>query len=216
MTLAVHQQLNLLIADDHAVVREGMRHMLRLHWPEAVITEASNCRETLAALDAAPPLDLILFDLTMHDMDGFQALRCLAAHDHAAPVIVFSASDDPADMRQALSAGALGYIAKSDDKDLIVSAIRLVLSGGIYIPPALARQIADRSQESHQGSPMLSARQEQVLKHIVQGLSNQQIAQSLNLSEVTVKKYVGDIFKAFGVKNRTQAAMAARKMGYDD
>lgn len=215
MDAPINPSPRFLVVDDHALVRDGMLQLLGLQWPQARFLEAATSAQALALVDATPDLDLVLFDLHLPDMDGFDTLAQLTAHAHAIPVIVVSSSDSPRDMQQALAAGALGYLVKSDPKALMLSAIQLVLAGGVYIPTQLARNMAERQLARQNPVAGLSARQLQVLKRLIRGDSNLDIAANLGLSEVTVKKYVGEILKALEARNRTDAARIARELGYD-
>lgn len=200
----------ILIADDHSLVRDGLKQLVRTVSPRVEFLEATNCGQTLEAVATTPGIDLVLFDLSMPDMDGFAALQRLTDSPMAVPVVVVSASEERREMQRALDLGALGFIPKSESNEVILSAIKLVLSGGIYVPPAMARISADPVLRA--GS--LTVRQNEVLAGMMRGLSNKEIARELGLAEVTVKTHVSGILRVFGVSSRTRAVLAASKYGY--
>ncbi|HYT86582.1 MAG TPA: response regulator transcription factor [Burkholderiales bacterium] len=206
--------MKILIADDHALFREGLRHVLLQFGAGVTVIEAPNCEQALSLSALNPDLDLALLDLKMPGMDGFEAMSLLLERSPALPIVVLSSSEDPADMRRALEAGAMGFISKSETAQVILSALRLVLSGGIYVPPALVRESAIRAQShASAASSRLTPRQLGVLSLVVQGKSNKMIARELDLSEATVKVHVSAIMKALNAVNRTQVAMTAKKLG---
>jgi len=206
--------MKILIADDHALFREGLRHVLLQLGAGVTVIEAPNCEQALSLSALNPDLDLALLDLKMPGMDGFEAMSLLLERSPALPIVVLSSSEDPADMQRALEAGAMGFISKSETAQVILSALRLVLSGGIYVPPALVRESAIRAQShASAASSRLTPRQLGVLSLVVQGKSNKMIARELDLSEATVKVHVSAIMKALDAVNRTQVAMTAKKLG---
>jgi len=206
--------MKILVADDHALFREGLRHVLLQFGAGVAVIEAPNCEQALSLSALNPDLDLALLDLKMPGMDGFEAMSLLLERSPALPIVVLSSSEDPADMRRALEAGAMGFISKSETAQVILSALRLVLSGGIYVPPALVRESAIRAQShASAASSRLTPRQLGVLSLVVQGKSNKMIARELDLSEATVKVHVSAIMKALNAINRTQVAMTAKKLG---
>lgn len=205
----------ILIADDHALIRDGIRGQLRGLGSEVTTVEARDWTETLAAAAAHPDLELALVDLRMPGKEGFAALAELLRTNPSLPVLVLSASEDVRDMRAVLRLGAMGYVSKSEPAAIMLDAIRLVLDGGVYVPPALAGPGFDGQVVSHQPDPALglTARQLEVLRLIVEGKSNKEIARVLHLAHATVKVHLAAIFRALEVENRTQAAIAAERLG---
>lgn len=217
--------MKILVADDHALMREGLIGALRDAWPDATFVEAADAPETLQALGSQCTFDLVLLDLFMPGADGLRLLSSICDDYPDTRVVVISAADDPADMRRALDYGAVGFIPKSTARSVILGAVQLVLAGGVYLPPQLFGR--DRQPEPPSGSPNLreapqtnglplaelTERQVQVLKLLGQGLSNKRIARALGLAENTVKIHVAAIFRALGASNRTQAVMTARTQG---
>jgi DNA-binding NarL/FixJ family response regulator len=210
--------MKLLIVDDHSVLRDGLAALLRNAGADTIVLQARDANEGLALADGCPDLDVILLDLEMPGMKGLQALSEFGRRRPDVPVIVLSSSEDTQHVRQSLAAGALGYVPKSASQHVLLSAIRLVLNGDIYVPPLilveqphLAGQKA-RGSESR-GNQLLTERQIEILLLLSEGMPNKTIAATLDLSEKTVKVHITAIFKALNVVNRTQAAVAGRKAG---
>lgn len=169
----------------------------------------------MSLLEEQPDLDLIILDLAMPGMQGFDALSEFGRKRPELPVIVLSSSENPQDVRRALALGALGYVPKSANQTVLLSAIRLVMDGNLYIPPLIlddAGQAAPYERSSRASVP-LTARQIEVLAMLSEGKPNKAIAAALTLSEKTVKAHVTAIFKTLNVINRTQAAAAGRAAG---
>ncbi|HUI99766.1 MAG TPA: response regulator transcription factor [Usitatibacter sp.] len=212
--------MRILVVDDHHLVREGVRPLLgRLaEAGEAIeVLEAATFREGLVQVKRHPDIELVLLDLRLPDVAGFDALVELQREHPEVPVVVMSGEDDAASVREALERGALGYIPKSSSPEVIVHALRLVLSGGTYVPPEImggAAQAAPRTTGATNAARLgLTARQGEVLALLVAGKSNKQICRELGLAEGTVKSHLAAIFKALGVATRVQAVIAAGKLG---
>jgi len=208
--------MKLLIVDDHAVVREGVAAMLRLAHPDSDILQADNTETGLALSAAHADLDAVILDFAMPGRAGAVAIAAFGKARPDVPVIVLSASEDPADVQRALDAGALGYVPKSATPKTIILALGLVLAGEIYLPPFLMTQAASGGaapDRRPKGLAGLTERQTEILKMLAAGLPNKTIANALRLSDKTVKAHVTAIFKALNVANRTQAANTARQAG---
>ncbi len=205
----------ILIADDHALVREGIRGQLQGLGSEVTTVEARDWTETLGAAAAHPDLDLALIDLRMPGKEGLAALADLLRTNPGLPVLVLSASEDVRDMRAVLRLGAMGYVSKRETAAIMLGAIRLVLDGGMYVPPALAGPGFDGQPAPRRSDPAfnLTARQLEVLRLIVEGRSNKEIARTLHVAHATVKVHLAAIFRALQVENRTQAAITAERLG---
>ena len=207
--------MKLLIVDDHAIVREGVAAMLRQAGPDTLVLQAGDGAEGVRLAEAHPDLDAVFLDLQMPGADGMSAVPEFGRRRPDLPVIVLSSSEDPEDVRRALGLGALGYVPKSALPQTLLSALRLVLAGDIYVPPlmvdATARggPSAPAADAGRHGA--LTERQREVLQLLSEGLSNKDIGRALNLSDKTVKAHITAIFKALDVVNRTQAASAARR-----
>ena len=215
---AILAAMKFLIVDDHAVLRTGLTALLRQARPLDIVLEAGDGKEGLETARLHPDLDAIFLDLEMPGMHGMPAIEEFGRRHPNLPVIVLSSSEDPADVRRALAAGALGYIPKSTSSKNLLSALQLVLQGAVYVPPlvlnpppAAAERVAPKKAPA--ASAQLTDRQIEVLRLIERGLSNKEIGLTLNLSEKTVKVHVTGIFRALNVVTRTQAASEARAAG---
>ena len=189
--------------------------MLRQVGPDTEVLQASEGAEGLRMAEAHADLDAVFLDLEMPGSGGMSAIPEFGKRRPELPVIVLSSSEDPRDVRRALALGALGYIPKSSPPRVLLSALQLVLSGTIYVPPLMLRPAAatPRSAGTDPARPgaSLTERQLEVLRLLGKGLSNKEIGRDLGLSEKTVKAHVTAIFKTLNVVNRTQAASAARE-----
>ena len=219
--------MKILIADDHALVRQGLITILT-GFEDATFVEAENGEDVLTSIQNDDQIGIVLLDLFMPGDNPFDLIRQVRAARPDIPLIVISGSEDPADMRRSLDHGASGFICKSAAKEILISAIRLVMSGGIYVPPELVgRPSADGARPAAEtlaaaadsvpsgASPFaLTPRQQQVLKLIIKGQSNKEIAAELEVSDNTVKIHVASILRTLGVTNRTKAARVAQAAGF--
>ena len=203
--------LRVLSVDDHAIFRAGLRHILRQLDENVEIVEA-NCLDQ--ALGLAPQqherFDLVLTDLMFDGLGGPIDLKALCEAYHDTTVVVMSVKDRASDVRNAIQLGASGYIPKSASADVMINALRLVLAGGVYLPPTLL-DAPSGAQRPHRGdqSEVLTPRQKEVLALLAEGKSNKAIATELGLSPGTVKVHMTRIFKSLGVSNRTEAVIAS-------
>lgn len=213
--------MRILIGDDHLLFREGMRHLLDQMAAKVAFVDASTFDEVLEHSRTGAPLELILIDLQMPGWPGFSGIADIRGLLPSTPVVVVSASESHADMRAALEHGAAGYIPKSSSVKVMLSALNLVLSGGVYVPPAALYTLGEEAPpppaatiplDRHTVGHGLTQRQWEVLECLREGKSNKQIAMELGLSEGTVKIHVTAIFKSLGVRNRTQAVIAASEL----
>jgi len=206
--------MKILLADDHALFREGMRHVLAQLTDDVQIVEAGHYEEVLKQTEANIDIGLALLDLHMPGKDGFAALDTLLQQFPVLPIVVLSASENRADMQRALDAGAMGFIQKSATAPVMLNALRLVLSGGIYVPPALVQGGSESERPSTSGGAVgITPRQLEVLAYVIEGRANKVIAAELGLTEATVKAHITAVFKALNVTNRTQAALVAERLG---
>ncbi len=207
--------MRILVADDHALFRDGLRYLLSRLGDDVEIIEAKDCAEALTRVAERPDLDLLLLDLAMPGMDGLAGLRALRARNPEVPVVILAASEEPTDVRLALDGGAMGFIPKSSTSNVMLGALRLVLSGGVYVPPAfLDRFQAGRIPVAAASLDALglTPRQHDVLRLLGRGQPNKEIARVLGLAEGTVKLHISAILRALGVDNRTQAVLAAARL----
>jgi DNA-binding NarL/FixJ family response regulator len=209
--------MEVLIVDDHALVRDALRRVLEQLGREVTVFEAGDCGRAFALIEAQPELELVLLDLNLPGMHGLAALGELRTRYPAVSVVVISAAEDRASVTQALDHGAMGYIPKSSSNEVLASALRLVLSGGIYIPPAIlgaAEPVLQPGGAKLRPSDLgLTERQSQVLTLLMQGKSNKLICRELDLAESTVKNHVTHVLKTLSVTSRTQAVIAAARIG---
>lgn len=211
--------MKVLVADDHAIFRQGLRVVLGDLAAAVEIVEAADFGEALAIAKDAQDLSLLLVDLRMPQMDGFAGLRALRRLLPRTPIMVLSASEEAADLFGALESGASGYLPKSASADVILDALRLVLAGGVYVPRALVsgggKPLAptDQGLGRSQRDSVLTPRQQEVLALIADGHSNKEIAHRLGTSEGTVKAHITAIMRALGVRNRIQLLLAAEQRG---
>jgi DNA-binding NarL/FixJ family response regulator len=212
--------MKVLMIDDHHLVRDGMRPVLeRLAGPgEALaVLEAATFAAGLAEIERHADIELVLLDLRLPDVAGFDALARLQREHPDLPVVVMSGEDDAGLVREALQRGALGYVPKSSQPAVILQALRLVLSGGTYVPREIMGGEEGRPPVSS-GAPSLASlgltpRQAEVLPLLLAGKSNKQICRELGMAEGTVKSHIAAIFRALGVTTRVQAVLAVGKLG---
>lgn len=201
------KKIRLLIADDHFVVRMGLAALIGTQADMEVVGEAADGSEAVEQFRRLKP-DVVIVDLRMPVTDGISATIAIMKEDPAARVMVLSTYDGDVDIHNALRAGALGYLLKGAVSEELVEAIRAVRSGRRYIPAAVATRLAEYLYGSD-----LTGRELDVLKLIVKGFANKEIAVSLSISEGTVKTHVNNILSKLGVSDRTQAATTAIQRG---
>ena len=199
--------IRVLIADDHAVVRQGLRTFLDLQDDIEVVAEAGDGAQALAAAEQHTP-DVALIDLVMPNVDGIEAIRGLRERVPTARAIVLSSFIDDEKLLPAVRAGAAGYLLKDVEPQQLVDAIRTVHAGGALLHP----KVASRLLEEMATDP-LTPREREVLALIGRGMANKVIARELSLSEKTVKAHVSSILAKLGVTDRTQAALYAVRAG---
>ena len=196
-----------LLADDHAVVRLGLRAIIDQQSDLQVVAEAETGPEAIARFRDRQP-DVAVLDLVLPERDGADVCQAIRAEHPRARILIVSGSSASEHVHRALKAGAQGYLLKGSSPAALVSAIRDVLGGRRVIPADVAQAMADRAYQSD-----LSPREQEVIQLVVDGLSNKLIADRLALTEATVKTHLTHIFEKLGVDDRTQAAIAAVKRG---
>jgi DNA-binding NarL/FixJ family response regulator len=201
------ETIRILVAEDHLVARVGVTTIVNMQPDMAVVAEASNGRQAIEMYRLHLP-DVALLDMRMPVMGGVEAAAAIRAEFPDAKMIALSTYGGDEDIRRALSAGVLAYLTKDVLHDELLTAVRAVHSGQRYLPPAVAASLAAQLPRSD-----LSTRELEVLKLIVKGLANKQIAYTLNIAEYTVKNHVKNILSKLGVQDRTQAATAAIQRG---
>jgi DNA-binding NarL/FixJ family response regulator len=218
--------MKILVVDDHLLIREALRGVLKELRSDAVVLESSDGGRAMQFIAEHADIGLILLDLNLPDRDGFSMLAELRDRYPATSVVVLSAQQDR-DSVKALDLGALGFIPKSAPREVMLAALELVFAGGIYIPPEIlsrrepapvqsARQPS--AANSSRGSPRdagLTGRQLEVLALMMRGKSNKGISRVLDMAEPTVKNHITAILKALKVTNRTEAVIAVIESGWE-
>lgn len=210
--------MRVLIADDHALFRDGLSLNLERLDSTVVIFQAGSYSQALKILEEEKNLDLVIIDLDMPDMPWEEGLAELHKKSNGARYVVISASEDNRSIRKTLEQGISGYIPKRSDTKVLNAALKLILDGGTYFPPSVLETRAAASKDGtttaeRPKSKVLTNRQFEVLSLIAQGMSNKQIAYELGVSEATVKLHINAMLRSLGVNNRTQAVITAQKMG---
>lgn len=206
-----------LLADDHPLMREGVRQVLSQLEPPVEIVDAHDYPSLFAQTAQHADLDLALVDLNMPGFVGMRGIAQFRSRFPEIPLVVLSASESPHDVRSALEAGALGYIPKSAPAPVMLAALRQVLAGDLYVPDCLghAPSVAAETGAADLG-PLkglgLTARQIEVAGLLAQGHANKTIGTLLSMSESTVKVHNTEIFKALGVSNRTEAVIEIQRL----
>jgi DNA-binding NarL/FixJ family response regulator len=216
--------MKILVVDDHVLIRDALRGVLKELKGEADVLEASDCRQAMALIaENANDLGLILLDLNLPDRDGFSALSEVRERYPAISVVVLSGQHDPSSVVKALDLGALGFIPKSAQREVMISAFNLIFSGGVYVPPEILGPTSRHHSSAAPAPPDpkvaapevgLSDRQMEVLALMMQGKSNKAICRVLGLAEATVKIHVSAILKALKAANRTEAVITAGALGF--
>jgi len=206
--------MRVLIADDHPMVRDALARTMHELEPTAEVQQAGDF-DTLLRLAVEEPADLVLLDLNMPGMGGIAGLQRLRARLPTMPVVVASGQDDAATIRAVLAAGAAGFIPKSERPEVLLGALRLVLAGGVYVPPRSLDAPPPAAASPAVAAAMLTPRQRDVLRAMSHGQPNKLIARELGLTEGTVKIHIAAILRALQARNRTEAVVRARELGLD-
>jgi len=196
--------MRVLLVDDHALFRRGLRLMLQDLMPSADVSEADSCAAAVAL--SGTPFDLVMLDLNMPGVSGIHALESLKATFAESIVVVVSGEEDPALIRTVIARGAAGFIPKTAAPEVMQSALQLVLARGIYLP----EQVMNAAPASLEG---LTRRQLDVLRSALKGMPNKVIGRELGISEGTVKSHLSAAFQVLSVRNRTEALYRAAKIG---
>ena len=215
--------MKILVVDDHPLILAALGHVLKQLETAVEILDAPTAETGRQLVGEHPDLDLVLLDLSLPGTDGFALLEEFREQHPATPVVVLSASERPEDVLRALDLGAMGYVPKSAPNEVMLQALRLVFSGGIYVPRSAIAELASEGSAGQRPAAAagkitpreigLTDRQAEVLGLILQGLPNKLICRRLNLAEGTVKIHVAAILRALNVHNRTQAVIEASRLG---
>ncbi|MGE0759529.1 MAG: response regulator, partial [Pirellulaceae bacterium] len=215
-----HLAMKVLVVDDHALIREALSGVVSELINNAKVLYARDAHQALRQIAENPDIGLVVLDPHLPDRSGFDILSELREDRPEISVVIVSASEDREDISLALELGALGFIPKSAEREVMLHAFQLILSGGVYVPPEILRgrrtNPARASQSRHAHSPTdlgLTARQVEVLQHLMQGMSNKAICRAMGIAEPTVKNHITAVLKALGVSNRTEAVIAAGALG---
>lgn len=207
--------MNILLIEDQIIFRNGLKSVLACLATHIEFTEVNNCEDALACL-TNQTFDLVITELFLPDSSGISTLNQLRSKITATPIVVLCSEESPQIMRAAISQGASGFIPKSSSDSFLLSVIQFVNRGGIYLPPntldgwGQSAGVENKEVCAHHVFPTVSKRQSEVLENVVQGKPNKVIAREMNISEGTVKSHLSQLFRALGVKNRTEAVYAAR------
>lgn len=207
-----------LIIDDHPLVRDGLRSVIAVTFDGCDIFEAASLEDALVTLEKEDDFDLILLDLNIPDVKRLNGLKLLRERYPILPVIMVSGAFDRVVVREALAAGAAGFIPKSMKRSAIVDALHRVVSGEIYMPDVIndANPESDENELIHERINSLTPQQRLVLTHLVAGRLNKQIAHDLSVSMTTVKAHVSAILLKLNVFSRTQAVIMANRIQFND
>src|ERR1700753_1173508 len=218
--------LKVLVIDDHPLVQEGVSAALETLADHVTVMSARDGEQGLGLAAENPDLDLVLLDLALPGIRGFNLIGKLHEKLPSLPVVVLSALEEPENVRHAINAGAMGFVPKSAATRVLIEVLQQVLEGNVTVPLALqssgppvshalpgATGTGESPPATEPDVALLTLRQLEVLSRVCQGKTNKQIATELGLSEKTVKAHVTAIFKVLGVVNRTQAVLVARRVG---
>ncbi len=220
--------MKILLADDHALIREGFERTLTALEKDMNFVHAKDRESVLTQLELHQDIDVILLDLFMPGVKGFDLLSEVCDKYSNTPVIVISGTEDPRYMRKSIDNGASGFIPKSAPTDIMMSAIQLVQNGGVYIPAdmlqkrTLARNESGNApsqtlaNEIREAATKLTARQKEVLELMGHGKSNKEIARELNVSDHTIKIHVAAVLRLLNAANRTEAVVMSQNAGIID
>ncbi len=217
-------KIKVLMADDHALFRDGMRYVLQQLADEVDILDSGNFQDALQIVQENPDIDLALLDLNMPGSEGIPSIQFFHLRHPDIPVVVVSGSDHRDDIESVMESGAMGFISKMSSSKIMLSALRMVLEGGVYLPPQLLQQainnadLGDTTVENKRAQRAarfgLTARQFEVLSYLAAGLGNKEISKKMNLAEGTVKIHTAAVYQALHVNSRLEAVSAARRLGF--
>lgn len=209
--------INIVIADDHLMVREGLKKLLELDGDIKVIGEADDGVQCLNLINTLHP-DVVLLDINMPNMNGIQTLQVLRQNKNKTKVLILTIHNEIEYLLKVVEIGINGYVLKDSESSVLKRAITAVFEGETYIEPSLTPLLKERLEKLHSQSEdeVLTRREIEVLKLLAEGLFNKEIAYKLSISEKTVKNHVSNIFKKIGVSDRTQAAVYAIRNNFVD
>lgn len=206
--------IRVLVVDDHFVVRKGVCALLANAFDILVVGEAEDGRQAVEEAERCVP-QVILMDLRLPKVDGVEATRRILAAQPKIGILMLTGTDADAEVLNAIKAGALGYLAKSSQREEFLEAIRQVARGEVWLPPRLTRQLMNhfKPHPAPEAVESLTGRESEVLALLARGRSNRRIAEELSISEVTVRTHVSHILDKLGVSNRVEAVLHALRSG---
>lgn len=211
------KKARILLADDHAVLRQGLKHLINAEPDMEVVGEAADGSQVLPLVTKLKP-DVVVMDLSMSDVGGAEATRQLKRRNEACKVLVLTVHEDRNYLREVLEAGALGYMLKRAGADELIQAIRATAKGTVFIDSRLATKLINvivdddaTGRESGTGSPELTKREHDVMRYIAEGFSNKEIAAALKLSVKTVETYKARGMEKLGISSRVEIVRIARR-----
>jgi DNA-binding NarL/FixJ family response regulator len=214
-------KIKVLMVDDHALFRDGMRYVLQQLADEVEIIDSGNFVDGMKQAANNPDIDLALLDLNMPGSDGVKSILTFHERNPGIPLVVVSGSDHREDIERVMEYGAMGFISKLSSSKIMLAALRMVLDGGIYLPPQLLQQAmvgldqgAVDKRTARSNKNWLTTRQMQTLLLLAEGLSNKEISEKLSLAEGTVKIHTAAVYQALRVNSRLEAVSAARRLGF--
>jgi len=207
--------MRVIVADDHKVVREGIRWMLE-DQPDVEIVAEADSGPSLLELAKTVEADIVLLDVRMPGMTGLEALELLQENHPALRVIILSMHDEPAYVRRAIELGAAGYLLKNTDREELITALTEVSKGGAYIQSAVTGTLMDTLSGRDRAAAVLTDREREILKLVATGYENKQIARELDISEATVKTHLRAAFERLDVTSRAEAVAVGLRLGLID
>ena len=213
----MNNQINVMIVDDHALMREGLARILEMEDNISIIDTACNGAEAITKITENKDIDVVLMDINMPNMNGIEALRIIKDMNPAIKIIILTVYDGREYLIETLNLGANGYMLKDADSNSLVNAIISVYNGGSYVHPSLAgelfkeinRKRVNEDEDEKDDLESLTKREHEILSLIAEGMSNRDISENLVISEKTVKNHVSSILRKLDLSDRTQAAIYA-------
>ncbi|HIJ61320.1 MAG TPA: response regulator transcription factor [Rhodospirillaceae bacterium] len=207
--------MQILVADDHNLVRDGLKPFLYELDPDAKILDAANFDDALTQAKTASQLGLVLLDLKMPGMNGLQGVEVMRRLHPTVPVVILSGHVERNEVLAAVRAGAAGYIPKTISGTALTNALRLVLAGESYLPPSILLDSGPVERKAAM-TPLssLSVREREILGYLIEGETNKEIARRLDLQEITIKIHLRNVYRKIGAVNRAQAVRIAMSAGW--